>query len=125
MKLDALNRFCASLPAASHVVQWGGADVWKVGAGDGRTGKVFAVARMSEGEGLTVSFKVSDIGWEALRDAPFCRPAPYLASRGLKWIQAYGAPGLPHRELKDLLRASHAMALGALPARVRAGIAGA
>lgn len=35
---DEYNTFCAMLPATSHVVQWGGSDVWKVG------GKVFAIA---------------------------------------------------------------------------------
>ena len=29
--------FCAALPATSHVVQWGGSHVWKVG------GKLFAI----------------------------------------------------------------------------------
>ena len=40
MTLDEYNAFCASLPAASHVVQWGGAHVCKVG------GKVFAHRRL-------------------------------------------------------------------------------
>ena len=39
MTLAEYNAFCAALPATSHVVQWGGADVWKVG------GKVFALGR--------------------------------------------------------------------------------
>ena len=37
MTLDEYNAFCGSLPSTTHVVQWGGADVWKVG------GKVFAI----------------------------------------------------------------------------------
>ena len=43
-----------ALPAATRIVQWGGADVYKVG------GKVFAIS----GDG--VSMKVSDIGYEVL-----------------------------------------------------------
>ena len=35
------------------------------------------------------------------------RPAPYLASRGMKWIQQYAKPGLPDDDLKDYLRQSH------------------
>jgi hypothetical protein len=31
MTLDEYNSFCGSLPFATHVVQWGGAHVWKVG----------------------------------------------------------------------------------------------
>ena len=53
MTLDEYNGFCASLPAATHVVQWGGADVWKVG------GKVFAIGGWNDGEGLAVTFKCS------------------------------------------------------------------
>ena len=37
MTRDEFNAFCKGLCATSHVVQWGGADVWKVG------GKVFAI----------------------------------------------------------------------------------
>ena len=43
MTLDDYNGFCASLPGTTHVVQWGGAHVWKVG------GKVFAIAGWGEG----------------------------------------------------------------------------
>jgi predicted DNA-binding protein (MmcQ/YjbR family) len=39
MNLAEYNAFCGSFEATSHVVQWGGAHVWKVG------GKVFAIAR--------------------------------------------------------------------------------
>ena len=44
MTLEDYNGFCASLASVTHVVQWGGADVWKVG------GKVFAIAGWGEGE---------------------------------------------------------------------------
>lgn len=64
------NTFCAALPATSHVVQWGGADVWKVG------GKVFAIGRDDAEGALLVSFKCSPMAYEMLRDAPGCRPAP-------------------------------------------------
>ena len=69
-----------------------------------------------------ITFKVSDIGWEVLRDAPGCRPAPYMASRGLKWIQSYAKPGLSKGELKGYLRASYAMVAQALPRRVRSAL---
>ncbi len=110
------NAFCGSLPASAHVVQWGGAHVWKVG---GPAGKVFAVAWFERGRQPAITFKVSDIGWEILRDAPGCIPAPYFASRGMKWIQSNGQPGLSKRELKDYLRASHALAAEGLSNRMR------
>ena len=101
MTYDEFNAFCASLKATSHVVQWGGADVWKVG------GKVFAVGGWDDGGAGRFTFKVSDISYEVLKEQPGLRPAPYLASRGMKWIQHYDQPGLTDEELKDYLRESH------------------
>ncbi len=108
------NTFCGSLPATSHVVQWGGSHVWKVGA------KVFAIGGWERGHHPGITFKVSDIGWEVLRDASGCRPAPYLASRGMKWIQSYDAPGLSKAELKQYLKASHALVAAGLSRKKRA-----
>ena len=101
MTYDDYNAFCGSLPATSYVIQWGGSHVWKVG------GKVFAIGGWERGEEPHITFKVSDIGYEVLKDQPGLRPAPYLASRGMKWIQYYAKPGLSDRELKQYLRASH------------------
>lgn len=110
------NGFCAALPGAAFVEQWGGAQVWKVG------GKVFAIAWFEAGHQPEITFKVSEIGWEVLRDAPGCRPAPYMASRGLKWIQSFETPGLSKRELKAYLRTSYDLIVGALSKRARAGL---
>ncbi len=101
MTLDDYNAFCAALPAATHVVQWGGAHVWKVG------GKVFAIGGWDAGEEPGITFKVSDIGFEMLKDQPGLRPAPYLASRGFLWIQHYAKPGLGDNDLKDYIADSH------------------
>jgi predicted DNA-binding protein (MmcQ/YjbR family) len=109
---EEFNAFCRTLPAATHVVQWGGHDVWKVG------GKVFAIGG-AETPTLGVSFKTSEIGFEALRDAPGLRPAPYLASRGLKWIQRYAEPGPDAGELEEHLRRSHAIVAAGLTRKAR------
>jgi predicted DNA-binding protein (MmcQ/YjbR family) len=50
---------------------------------------------------------VSDIAYEMLKDQPGLRPAPYLASRGLKWIQHFAKPGLSDAGLRDYIRQSH------------------
>lgn len=101
MTLDDYNTFCSGLPATTHVVQWGGAHVWKVG------GKVFAIAGWNKGEDLAVTFKVSDMSWEILPHQPGIRPAPYLASRGMKWVQHYAKPGLNDADLKAYIAESH------------------
>ncbi len=101
MTYDDFNAFCGALPHTTHVVQWGGSEVWKVG------GKVFAIGGWDDGAGARFTFKVSDIAYEMLQQQPGLRPAPYLAARGMKWIQHYGAPGLADDQLRDYLRESH------------------
>lgn len=100
MTCEEFNEFCRSLPATEYVVQWGGSHVWKVGS------KVFAIGGWRDDE-PRFSFKVSEAAFELLKDRPGLQPAPYLASRGLKWIQHYGRPGLTDEELKAYFRQSH------------------
>ncbi|TMM55460.1 MmcQ/YjbR family DNA-binding protein [Sulfitobacter sabulilitoris] len=115
MTRDDFNAFCAALPATTHVVQWGNSDVWKVG------GKVFAICGTPD-DPPAFTFKVTELAFEVLGDSPGLRPAPYLASRGLKWIQQHAAPGLSDAELRSHLRASYDMIAAALPTRKRADL---
>ena len=108
MTYKELNKFCRTLPAATYVMQWGGAHVWKVG------GKIFVIGGGDDGE-ENFSFKVSEIGFEVLREQPGLRPAPYLASRGLSWIQHYAKPGLSDKDLKAYIRQSHQIVSQGLP----------
>lgn len=101
MTYDEFNEFCGSLPATSHVVQWRNSHVWKVGP------KVFAIGGWTGGDVSGITFKVSEIAYEILRRQPGLRPAPYLASRGMTWIQHYDEPGLSDDELRDYLQESH------------------
>lgn len=98
---EAYNAFCGSLPATTYVMQWGNSHVWKVG------GKVFAIGGWNNGKYPGVTFKVSEIAYEVLSEMPGLRPAPYLASRGMKWIQNYAKPGLPDDELRSHIEISH------------------
>lgn len=113
MTYEEFNGFCAGLPATTHVVQWGGSDVWKVG------GKVFAIGGWDAGERPRFTFKVSEIAYEFLKEQPGLRPAPYLASRGLKWIQQHGEPGLADEELRAYLGESHRLVAAGLTRRLR------
>jgi predicted DNA-binding protein (MmcQ/YjbR family) len=115
MTRDQFNAYCRRLRGTTKVVQWGGAHVWKVGP------KVFALCGWEPGSTPAFTFKVSELGWMLLSTAPGCRPAPYLASRGMKWIQVYGAPGLGDADLKRCITESYTMVIGKLPvARRRA-----
>ena len=100
MTLSEYNRYCESLAHTTHVVQWGGSHVWKIG------GKVFAIGGDNGPEGLRVSFKVSDLAFDILKEQPGCRGAPHLASRGMKWIQRYSGEAVDDAALRDYLAES-------------------
>lgn len=115
MTRDDYNHYCASLPATSHVVQWGGADVWKVG------GKVFAIAGWDEGGPEPfITFKVSPLAFDILKEQPGCVPAPYLASRGMKWIQRRNTESINDDALLEYLAESHRLVAAGLTRRLRA-----
>jgi predicted DNA-binding protein (MmcQ/YjbR family) len=114
MRIGDYNAFCASLPHTAHVVQWGGAHVWKVG---GPAGKLFAVAGWSDEIAPFITFKCSPMSFEMLKDQPGLRPAPYLASRGMLWIQRTSGESMDDGALKDYLRESHRLAALNLPKR--------
>jgi len=101
MTYDEFNDFCRALPATSYVVQWGGSHVWKVG------GKVFAIGGWGEADKPAYSFKVSENNFLFLENKPGYKPAPYLASRGMKWIQQYNCAASEDEELRHYLNDSH------------------
>ncbi len=113
MTRDEFNAFCKDIGPTSHVVQWGNADVWKIG------GKVFAIGGWADDRDA-FTFKVSDMAFEILPEIPGLRPAPYLASRGMKWIQDYADPGLGDAELRNHLTASYDLVAAGLTKKKRA-----
>ena len=84
MELDSYNTFCAALPSTTYVVQWNNSHVWKIG------GKVFAIGNIAKDGLPAFIFKTSHRNFDFLSDYEGFRPAPYFASRGMKWIQCYG-----------------------------------
>ena len=113
MTYNEFNKFCRALPATSYVVQWGGAHVWKVG------GKVFAIGGWEKEDKPAFTFKASDHNYELLREQPCFRPAPYMAARGMKWIQQYRAPKSSDKKLKYYLEESHRLAALSLTKKKR------
>ena len=101
MTYDEYNEFCRALPATTYIVQWGDSHVWKVG------GKVFAIGGWEKSGQPAFTFKTSEHNFEVLQDQPGFRPAPYMASRGMKWIQQYDAPESTDDDLKYYLQESH------------------
>lgn len=101
MTYEEFNAFCKSLPVSTYVVQWGGAHVWKVG------GKVFAIGGWGEADKPAFSFKTSEQNYYFLESKPGYKPAPYLAARGMKWIQSFDACDSENEELEYYLKESH------------------
>nr|WP_225445278.1 MmcQ/YjbR family DNA-binding protein [Photobacterium arenosum] len=89
------------MPATTYVVQWGGAHVWKVG------GKVFAIGGWGEPGEPAYTFKASELNFNILKDEPGFRPAPYLASRGMKWIQQVDTVKTKDEALRYYLKESY------------------
>ena len=113
MTRDEFNAFCVSLPQSTHVIQWGNSDVWKV------DGKLYALSGWHEND-AAFTFKVSDMAFQILPDMDGLRLAPYLASRGLKWIQHYAEPGLSDAELRNHITYSYNMVVAKLTEKKRA-----
>ncbi|MEO1643075.1 MAG: MmcQ/YjbR family DNA-binding protein [Pseudomonadota bacterium] len=107
MDLDGYNAFCGTLTATHKVVQWMGSHVWKVGE------KMFAVGYEKDGQ-LHVTFKVTPLSFDILKEQPGLRPAPHLASRGMSWIQHYDTPGLDDDALKAYIEESHRLVASGL-----------
>ncbi|MEE2999485.1 MAG: MmcQ/YjbR family DNA-binding protein [Pseudomonadota bacterium] len=101
INLDEFNEFCKSLPATTYVVQWKGSHVWKV------ADKIFTIGRWGNRKHSGITFKVSKITFECLKNVRGFRPAPYLASRGMQWLQYYGEKELSSNDLKAYLSISH------------------
>ncbi|MAZ86246.1 MAG: hypothetical protein CL693_01250 [Cellvibrionaceae bacterium] len=101
MTYEEFNHFCRQLAATTYVRQWGGSHVWKVG------GKVFAIGGWEHDKGAAFTFKTSPHNFELLREQPGFRSAPYLASRGMKWIQLYDVSKEEPERLLYYLSESH------------------
>jgi predicted DNA-binding protein (MmcQ/YjbR family) len=101
MTYDEYNDFCRSLAATSYVMQWGDSHVWKVG------GKVFAVGGWQHSDSPAISFRASEHNFDILSEQPGFRPAPYMATRGMKWIQIEDTSSISEDELKYYLQESY------------------
>jgi len=112
MTREEFNAFCAGLVATTYVVQWGNADVWKVG------GKVFAICGWNDGRDA-FTFKVTELAFEVLGSEPGIRPAPYLASRGMKWLQVHEEQGMSDESLREHIVVSYEMVVAKLTKKVR------
>ncbi|WP_211829265.1 MmcQ/YjbR family DNA-binding protein [Kistimonas asteriae] len=111
MTYDEFNAFCQSLPATTYVMQWNHSHVWKVG------GKVFAIGGLGREGNPAFIFKTSELNYHFLSEQPGYRPAPYFASRGMKWIQHYDSTPETDEALQYYLTSSHRLVASGLSKR--------
>lgn len=77
---EEFDHYCNGLKSTTHVVQWRGSSVWKIG------GKIFAIhPDMGHGKEHRLSFKCSELSYQILCELPGIIPSPYLARA--KWVQ--------------------------------------
>jgi predicted DNA-binding protein (MmcQ/YjbR family) len=113
VNIENYNSFCKGLPHTTYVVQWGGAHIWKIG------GKVFAIGGWQKGDVLGITFKCSPMSFQMLQELSGCRPAPYLASRGMKWIQRISDEELDDEGLKAYLAESYRLVFAGLSKKLQ------
>jgi predicted DNA-binding protein (MmcQ/YjbR family) len=106
--VKAFRKYVSSLPAVTLVEQWG-SHVAKVG------GKVFALCGQ-DGDHLT--FKVTELSFEALTGIDGVGQAPYFARRA--WVSVGRGTDLSDADLKAYLAASHRMVAEKLTRKARA-----
>lgn len=111
MSPEAFDKTARALPGATMDVQWGDDRVYKVG------GKMFAA---TNGAASNVSFKVTDIAFEALTESGRARPAPYMARA--KWVMFDDLAALDDAEVADWLATSHELVAAKLTRKQRAEI---
>ena len=101
MTYEEFNEFCRSLIGTNYVTQWGNSHVWKVAE------KVFAIGGWEKSNSPAFTFKTSEQNYDVLKEESGFRPAPYMASRGMKWIQQYQSLKETDEEIKHYLEESH------------------
>ena len=100
-RLD-FDAFCSKLKSTTHVEQWGGASVWKLG------GKIFAIcSKWGSGNHTKISFKASDLSYAILIEQPGIIPAPYLARA--KWVQVETKDAMSDQDIRDYIESAYAI----------------
>jgi predicted DNA-binding protein (MmcQ/YjbR family) len=112
MDLEAVRRYCLSLPQATEDIQWGDDLLFRVG------GKIFAGISLNSTPDNRLSFKCAPEKFAELIEKQDIIPAPYTAR--YSWVMLERLDALSPAEIKDLLKQSYEMVFAKLPAKVKA-----
>src|SRR6266478_4109068 len=110
MDIEAVRRYCLSLPHASEGMQWGNNLLFRIGE------KIFAVVALDRTP-PSMSFKCTPEEFAELVEREGIVPAPYMARNN--WVMLESPDVLPRDELRRLVRNSYQMVAAKLPKKVR------
>jgi predicted DNA-binding protein (MmcQ/YjbR family) len=108
MTKDELHEAAMALPGASFDVKWGADHVYSVG------GKMFCA---TDSAGTNLSFKASDIAFEALTQNRRAAPNKYLARA--KWVSMDDLAKEDAAEVADWIRSAHRIVASGLSKRMQ------
>jgi len=103
-----LHAAAMALPGVTQDVKWGDDHCYSVG------GKMFCA---TDGAYSTLSFKATDIAYEALTETGRARPAPYAAR--FKWVQFDDLAALDAEEVRGWLKTAHGLVAAKLPKKLQ------
>jgi predicted DNA-binding protein (MmcQ/YjbR family) len=115
MNIDALRKYCATLPGTTRDIKWGADEVYSVGA------KMFAAFGLEKGKAANVGFKCDPERFLELTDQPGIVPAPYLARA--HWVLVQDAKSLTDAAARELVEHSRALVFAKLTKKEQALIA--
>lgn len=109
MEIEALRKFCLSLPGATEDIKWGNDLVFSVGE------KMFCVASLDAP--FKCSFKVPDEEFEELSSKDGFMPAPYMARA--KWVLVTIPSKLNKKQWERYIKQSYEMVSMKLTKKLR------
>jgi predicted DNA-binding protein (MmcQ/YjbR family) len=108
---DQLHAAAMALPGTTRDVKWGADYVYSVG------GKMYCATDEAYS---SLSFKATDIAYEALTTTGRAKPAPYAAR--FKWVHFDELAALDAAEVTGWITTAHRLVAEKLPKKVRAGL---
>jgi predicted DNA-binding protein (MmcQ/YjbR family) len=109
MTRDELHKAALALPGATMDIKWGDDHCYCVG------GKIFCA---TDGAYSNLSFKATDIAFEALTETGRAKPAPYMARA--KWVMLEDLAGHDAAEVTDWIATAHQLVAAKLTRKLRA-----
>jgi predicted DNA-binding protein (MmcQ/YjbR family) len=110
MEIEAIRKYCLSLPHATEGMQWGDNLLFRI------AGKMFAIVALDAAR-VCMSFKCTPEEFAELVERDGIVPAPYLARNN--WVMLQNLDVLPRVEIKRLIKDSYDMVAAKLSRKIR------